>query len=183
MYDLPVRVEVCGESYQIRSDFRAVLDIFAALNDVELSDQDRAEALLDIFYPAFQKMPAEHYQEAVQKCFWFINCGEGQQPAGKKPKLMDWEQDFPYLISPVNRVLGKEARSLKYLHWWTFVSAYHEIGDCLFAQIVRIREKKAKGKKLDKSDQEWYRNNRQIVDLKTAYTEQENNVLKQWLGG
>ena len=93
---------------------------------------------------------------------------------------MDWEQDFQYIVAPVNRVMGKEIRSMDYLHWWTFISAYYEIGDCLFAQIVRIRERKAKGKPLDKSDQDFYRRNREIVDLKTTYTEQEDAILKQW---
>ena len=62
------------------------------------------------------------------------------------------------------------------------MSAYMEIGDCLFAQIVRIRERKAKGKPLDKSDAEFYRKNRKIVDMKAQYTEQENAVLDAWMG-
>lgn len=178
-YELPKSLTVCGTEYEIRSDYRSILDICAALNDKELSDGDKAEAALDIMYPAFETIPPEHYQEALNRCFWFINCGdEGQNR--KAPKLMDWEQDFQYIVAPVNRVMGSEIRSLEYLHWWTFISAYYEIGDCLFAQIVRIRERRAKGKPLDKSDQDFYRRNREIIDLKTTYTEQEDAILKQW---
>lgn len=179
---LPTSVEVCGIEYEIRADFRAALDICAALSDPELSAQDKAEAALDIFYPDFTEMPPEHYQEAIRKCFWFIGCGEeaDNRPA---PKLVDWEQDFRYIVAPVNRVLGEEVRGMKYLHWWTFISAYYEIGDCLFAQIVRIRDKLAHGKPLDKMDREWYRQNKQLVDLKTKYTDQEDEILKKWGGG
>ena len=150
----------------------------------ELDGQDRASALLVIFYPGLSDMPPEHYQKAVEKCFWFISGGGPEEPAEKKkqPRLLEWEQDFPYIVAPVNRVLGKEIRAAEYLHWWTFLSAYMEIGECLFAQIVRIRERKATGKKLDKSDQEWYRKNRHLVDFKTTYTEQEDTLLKQWGG-
>ena len=95
---------------------------------------------------------------------------------------MDWSQDFRYIAAPINRVLGKEIREMEYLHWWTFISAYYEIGDCLFAQIVRIRSLKAKGKPLDKTDQEWYRDNRELVDLKTSFTEAEDAVVNAWLG-
>lgn len=95
---------------------------------------------------------------------------------------MDWEQDFKYIVAPINRVIGTEIRELKYLHWWTFISAYYEIGDCLFAQIVRIRLLKAKGKPLDKADREWYQNNRELVDIKTPFTEAENAVIDAWLG-
>ena len=87
-------------------------------------------------------------------------------------------------MAPINRVLGKEIRAAEYLHWWTFISAYYEIGgDCTFAQIVRIREKKAKGKPLDKQEQAWYRQNRSLVDFRTNYTKAEDDVLKQWGAG
>lgn len=178
-YELPVALNVCGTEYCIRSDYRAVLDVCAALTDMELSDNDRGVAVLGIFYPAFEQMPPEHYSEAIKKCFWFINCGaeETKTPA---PKLMDWEQDFPYIVAPINRILGKEIRSVPYLHWWTFISFYYEIGDCLFAQIVRIRDLKRRGKTLDKQDREWYSKNRDLVDLKVTYTEAEKKLLKDW---
>lgn len=181
MYELPTTIEINGAEYAIRSDYRAVLDICAALNDAELNEQDRALVVLTIFYPDFAQMPPDHYDEAIRKCFWFINCGAAEQ-SRKTPKLMDWEQDFPFIIAPVNRVLGSEARAMAYLHWWTFIAAYYEIGDCTFAQIVRVRERRAKGKRLDQADREWYRNNRRLVDLKTTYTEREEEVLSAWLG-
>lgn len=180
MYDLPKSLEVCGETYEIRSDYRAVLDICAALSDIELSDQEKAFVTLSIFYPDFENMPQEHYQAAIERCFWFIDCGSDEDRTKKAPKLMDWEQDFQYIVAPINRVIGKEIRSAEDLHWWTFVSAYYEIGDCTFAQIVRIRDKKAKGKKLDKAEQEWYKNNRKLVDFKHTYTDGEKEILKQW---
>lgn len=93
---------------------------------------------------------------------------------------MSWEQDFDMIISPVNRIAGCEVRSLPYLHWWSFLSYYMEIGDCLFAQVVAIRDKKARGKPLDKQEREFYRRNRKMVDLKTTYTEAEQNLLAAW---
>lgn len=191
IYDLPTSVEIGGVAYEIRSDYRAVLDILTALSDPELSDSDRAEAILDIFYfrPTYLDMPQSDYDEAIRKFIWFVNCGNEEKGEKKQPKLMDWEQDFPYIVAPVNRVLGLDVRSVPYdfenntggLHWWTFMSAYQEIGDCLFAQIVSVRRKLAKGKKLDKSEQEFYRNNRQLVDFKRKYTERENDILSMWV--
>jgi len=181
IYDLPTSVDIQGQEYEIRSDYRAILDICIALNDPELTNDDKALAALDIFYPSFEDMPPEHYQEALDKCMWFINCGS--EDAGDKhaPKLMDWEQDFQYIVAPVNRVCGQEIRAAEYMHWWSFVSAYYEIGgDCTFSQIVRVRDRLARGKSLDKSDREWYRRNRALVDLKTKYTEAEEDVLKAY---
>lgn len=180
-YDLPTAVEVNGTEYEIRSDYRAILDIIEALSDPEFTESDKAETMLDIFYPGFAEMPASDYEEAVKRCVWFINCGEEYKEEKRAPKLMDWQQDFPLIVSPINRVLGKEVRAVEYLHWWTFLSAYQEIGDGTFSQVVGIRHKKARGKRLDKSEQEFYKNNRHLVDFKRKYTERDEDVISQWI--
>lgn len=181
-YGLPASVEINGNDYAIRSDYRAILDILEAINDPELTDSDRAEAVLRIFYPQFEEMPQMDYERAIDRCIWFINCGnEEERPENKPERLMDWQQDFSLIVAPVNRVLGKEIRSLDYLHWWTFIGAYQEIGDCTFAQIVNIRQKKAHGKKLDKAEQEYYKKNRHLIDFKRQYTSQEEDVISRWI--
>lgn len=178
---LPVSLEIGGAEYAIRSDYRAVLDICAALSDPELDGQERAIVLLDIFYPDMETMPPEHYEEAVRQCLHFINGGEEERP-GRSPRLVDWEQDFPYIVAPINRVTGKEIRAVEYMHWWTFLAAYREIGECTFAQIVSIRDKQARGKNLDKQDKEWYRRNRQLVDFKSKCSQREMNLIKDLSG-
>ncbi len=187
-YALPKSVVIGGRDFPIRYDYRVILDIFEAMNDPELTDQERALAVLQMFYVDFGAV--EDYEAAIRECFWFINGGKYEDSSKKKPRLVAWEQDFPYIAAPINRVLGYEIRAVEYdpetntggLHWWTFLSAYMEIGDCLFAQVVGIRSKKARGKKLDASDQEFYRRNRDLVDIKARYTEAEEELLKQWTG-
>ena len=49
-----------------------------------------------------------------------------------------------------------------------------EIGDCTFANVVSIRNKLSKGIKLEKSEQEFYKENRKMVDLR-------NNEALAWL--
>lgn len=179
---LPTSVEVGGVGYEIRSDYRAVLDICAALSDPELDGQEKAAVALTIFYPDAADMPPEHWQEAVESCLRFIN-GGGEEPSRKAPRLVDWEQDFPYIVAPINRVMGQEVRAVEYLHWWTFLAAFYEIGDCTFAQIVRVRDRLARGGALDKTDREWYRRNRELVDFKRKYTSAEDELVKLWGGG
>lgn len=184
IYGLPKSLQVCGEEYAIRTDFREILDIMEILNDTEIKDKERGFLTLLYFYPDFEDMPLQSHQEALEKCFWFINGGKENDRSGKKePRLMDWEQDFPYIIAPINRVLGQESRAAEYLHWWTFLSAYMEIGECTFAQIIHVRDLRNRGKPLDKMDREWYRKNHKMVDLKTRYTSTEEEILKQWGGG
>lgn len=182
-YGLPRSLDICGEEYAVRSDFREILDVMEILNDVKISEQERRFLTLLFFYPDFSEIPPEHYEEALRQCFWFINGGKYEEaPGEKQPRLMDWEQDFPYIISPVNRVIGHEIRADDYLHWWTFLAAYMEIGECTFAQIVHIRDMRSKGKPLDKADREWYRRNQALVDLKQEITNEEEEILKFWGG-
>ncbi len=176
---LPTRVEVGGAEYEIRSDYRAVLDICAALSDPELDGRERSIVALTIFYPAIADMPPEHYQEAVERCMRFVS-GGGEDAPHKVPKLVDWEQDFQHIVAPINRLLGQEVRAVEYMHWWTFLAAFYEVGDCTFAQIVRVRDRLARGKPLDRQDREWYRNNRHLVDFKRKYTSAEDEMAKSW---
>lgn len=180
-YTLPTSLEVNSTEYAINADYRRILDIIEILSDPEFTDEEKALTALGGFYADFEDMPYYDYGEAMKQMNWFIDGGM-EPDAQKSPRVMDWEQDFPYIISPINRVVGKEIRAVEFFHWWSFLSAYQEIGDCLFAQIVGIRSKKARGKKLDKQEQEFYKRNRKMIDLKTKYTAQENEALDMWLG-
>lgn len=187
-YGLPKSVEISGQSFAVRYDFRVILTIFEVLDDEELSDEERAYTALRLFFVDFDSIP--DYDEAIKQLFWFINGGQYPDDKKKEPEIIDWAKDFQFIVSPVNRVLGKEIRESEYdpdtntggAHWFTFLSAYMEIGDCFFAQVIRIRELKAKGKPLDKSDREFYRRNKDVVDIPKKVSKEEADTLSAWLG-
>lgn len=180
-YFLPKAVEIGGAEYAIRSDYRAILDICMALEDEEIESRERTYSALVAFYPEFESIPTAHYDEAVDRLVWFINGGEDADDA-KSPRLVDWEQDLPLVMAAINKTSPHgDIRGLDYYHWWSFVADYRErIGDCTFAQVIKIREKQARGKSLDKQEREWYRKNRKLVDRKHRYTDAENALLAQW---
>lgn len=164
LWSLPKAIELGGEEYDIRTDFRAILDILKAMADPELSDQEKSRVMLEILYWNPEEIPVDLLEEAIEKGKAFIDCGitgEGKS----KVRLMDWEQDSPIIAPAVNKNVGQDIRSLKYMHWWTFLGAYMEIQDGLFSQVLYIRQKKAKGKKLEKWEMEFYRNNKKLIDL------------------
>ena len=83
IYALPTSAEVNGKTYQIESDYRAVLDILAALSDKDLTEEERAIAALEIFYPDFDDIPLSDYEEALRKCFRFIDHEQDQKEKKK----------------------------------------------------------------------------------------------------
>ncbi len=188
-WEFPTSLNVGGIDYEIRTDYRAVLDLMAALNDPDLTDSDaqmtaymQSRVILEIMFPNCDDIPVEHLQEALDKVSEFIDMGISDDR--KKPKTMDWEQDAPILIPAINKVLNCEIRAQKYIHWWTFLGAYMEIGEGLFSSIVNIRQKKAKGKKLEKWEQEFYKENKALIDFqsKSQRSQEEKDMLRDYFG-
>lgn len=171
-WELPVCLRVGGEEWDIRTDFRAILDALSYFDNPEYEPDEAWEICLTILYKDYDKMPESLYKEAAEAAADFIDMGikdDGKQ----RPALMNWEHDAAVIIPAVNRVMGEEVRALPYLHWWTFLGAYMEIGDGLFSQILNIREKKAKGEKLEKWEREFYRENKRLIDLGVQKRSQE----------
>lgn len=181
-YTLPTALEVGGRLYGIDIDYRAALDAIEAMNDPDLSDGEKAMAALYMLYDDPEAASGAGLSEALERCVWYLN-GGGEGEGRKGPRLMDWQQDFGLIAAPVSRVVGRDIRQPEPLHWWTFLSAYQEIGDCLFAQVVAIRDKLARGKKLDRSEREWYNRNRSLVTLRQRFSQRDNDVLSVWTGG
>lgn len=186
VWNLPTSLQVGGVGYFIRTDFRVILDILEAYNDPDNDPEERNLICLWTLYRDIESMPPEHYQEALDKAVEFIDAGFApDKNAGNKPTLMDWEQDAALIIPAVNRVAGKEIRSLDYLHWWTFLGYYMEIGESLFTTIVGIRDKRARRKKLEKHEQEFYKENRHLIMLqkkKSQREREEQEALRKLLG-
>lgn len=179
MWDLPLSVETNGRKYFIRNkcDYRVVLDVISALNDEELEMHQRLQCALVIFYE--NDVHQDDVEFVILEMFKIINLGEElDENETPKPQVMDWKHDFNHIAPPISRVLGYSVREKNnYTHWFDFIGAYMEIGECTFSNIVSIRNKKIKGKKLEKWEQEFYRENKKIIDLPLKLTKEEQDFL------
>lgn len=179
MWNLPLSVEINGIDYKItnKCDYRMVLDVICALNDNDLSEEDRIRTALYIFYEDISD--CEDIEKAIKEMYKIIAYGEEESEEDKnKPRLMDWEHDFQNIAPPVSRILGYDVRTPeKYTHWYTFLGGYMEIGECTFSTIVTIRSKRAKGQKLDKWEQNFYKENKNKIDLPLNLTNEEQDWL------
>lgn len=173
---LPRELNINGTDRAIRSDFRNALLIFQAFNDPELSDQEQAVVMLQCLYEDPESIPLDDIIEALKQASWFLDGGSSVDKNSKHQqakKVMDWEQDERIIFSAVNKVAGYETRSINYIHWWTFLGYFNEIGEGLFTTVINIRQKKNKRKKLEKHEEEFYRENRHLIDIKVRYTAEE----------
>lgn len=133
-------------------------------------------------YPDWQTIPGSAFRVACQKAVEFIDYTiPNSRP---KPRTMDWKQDAAIIIPAINKVAGKEVRAAEYLHWWTFMGYFMEIEDGMFSQVLSIRQKKSRGKKLEKWEKEFERNNAELVKLKKVVSveqQREKDSIMKWL--
>lgn len=182
-WSLPTSVEIDGKTLNIRNkcDYRVVLDCISALNDDELTDEQKTQCALYIFYEDIGAIT--DVEQAAHEMMVIINGGVVDEgTSGDKPALMDWEHDFRMIAPPVSRVIGYDIRTPdRYTHWYSFLGGYMEIGDCTFATIISIRSKKAKGKKLEKWELDYMREHRRDVELPKKMTAEEKALLEsEW---
>lgn len=177
-WDLPRSLNVGGVVYPIRTDFRVVLDILRAFNDPDLDDVGKNCVMLRLIFPGWRDIPKGHLEEAMRAAADFIDAGN--KPNGKNhPKMIDWEQDAPLIIPAVNAVAHAEIREMQDLHWWTFLGWFMEIRESTFSSILYIRDKRIKGKKLEKWEKEFIRDNRHLVDFRKRKMETEEDIAEK----
>lgn len=180
LWSLPMSADIGGETYAINADFRDVLEIIGILNDSSRPDFLRWQIAIGLFYD--RDIPRRFQKEAMEWLSSFISYGSDDKKPG--PKLIDWNQDAQIIVGDVNKVAGMEIRSARFLHWWTFLSYFYSVGEGQLSTIVSIRSKKKKGKKLEKWEETYYRENRDRIDFKKAKTVADlaaQDYFNKWL--
>ncbi len=166
---LPKSLDINGKRYEIRTDFRNVLRIFDAFLNDELTDKEKLFVCLKRMIVDFDHLPKHDYSKAYDQIAWFLNCGKVNRDSGNKPRTFSWIKDESLIFPAVNKVAGLEVREVPYMHWWTFMGFFESIDpDGLFGTVLSIRQKRARGKKLEKYEKDFYINNRDLMSLEIS---------------
>lgn len=177
---LPETLPVGGADYPIRTDYRNVLQVFEAFQDMELTQEEKWIVAIYLLFEDFScaddvlKAAQDGFDlgEAMKQISWFISAGQPEKQVLEQPTY-NWTQDEQMIFSAVNKVAGRETRELDYLHWWTFLGYFNEVGEGTFSFIVGIRNKLNKGKKLEKHEKEFISHNKELVLMKKPKTKEE----------
>ena len=177
---LPEVLTVGGEDYPIRTDYRNILQVFEAFQDPDLQPEEKWIVAIYLLFEDFScdddvLQAAQNgfdLEEAMKQISWFISAGQPEKQVLEQPTY-NWAQDEQMIFSAVNKVAGRETRELEYLHWWTFLGYFNEVGEGTFSFIVGIRNKMNKGKKLEKHEKEFLSHNKELVLMKKPLTKEE----------
>ena len=175
---LPNTLEVEGVEYDINSDFRLCLLAIVAMDDIGFSDSSGIDFALDVIFGKENMSKIKNKTEAGVKMMWFLSSGKELESKDEadpfSPPLVDWEQDERLIFTGIAGKIGRDIRMDEYCHFWTFMAYFHSMSDCAFTDVKSIRYKMAKKIKLEKSEQDFYRRNREIVDIKRDTQERED---------
>mgnify|MGYP004455377439 FL=1 len=161
---LPQTLNINGRAYKIRSDYRDILQIITAFGDKELSDEEKAYVCLKRLFVAMESIPKSDYQDAYETAVTFIECHISDRKPS--PKVVNWEKDEQLIFPAINKVAGMEVRAVPYMHWWTFLGYFQSIDrEDIWGFILTIRQKRAKGKKLEKYEKDFLNANRDICEV------------------
>lgn len=178
---LPTTISIKGREFAINSDFRPCLLTIIAWQNTELSIKEKTIITLKNLY---KETPSD-IEQAVHKGIEFLDADTSERETtstDRKPVTMCWEQDQQLIFAGIAKTIGKDIRAESYCHWWTFLSFFREMEECTFTQVQQIRYKRKRGKKLESHEQEYYRNNREIIELQRDKDELEN-VIEQVKSG
>ncbi len=177
IWSLPTFIKINDKKIKIRNncDYRVVLDVICALTDEELNMPYRIYCALRIFYDDFNNIT--DYNIATAEMIKIINCGDAEiRPSDYH--IMDWQHDFKNIAPPISRVLGYSVRDEEnYTHWYDFIGAYMEIGECPWSTFINIREKKLRGERMEKWEEKVYMKHKNEIDLPQKLTKDE----QEWL--
>ena len=132
---LPETVTVDGKEFDINSDFRSCIIIEKILNDNAISDKEKVERLLDVFY--VDEKP-DNIEKAVMAFVDFYKCGnEVKQVAQKKngnvplkqPATYSFDYDAPYIYAAFLAQYRIDLNEIEYLHWWKFKALFLSLED------------------------------------------------------
>lgn len=194
MYELPLTVNVFDREYKIRNkgDYRIILEAVSACQNPDFTKEEQALTALILFYDNVDTTDdvlnefetSELLQEAIHQMMLFISGGEANTTGfNVNYKLVDWQQDERLIVSAINPMLGQglDVRFIKYMHWWTFLSYYMGIKESALSTVVGIRGKIAKGKKLEKYEQDFKRDNPHYFNFKQIQLTQEEKELENYI--
>jgi hypothetical protein len=144
--NLPESFLIDGKEYKISSDFREIVALEEILSSEDLTDAERGEQALNLFYGC---IPSD-VEAAVDKLCWFMQCGEKERPhRGRRQGTQgDFRQSAVYsfihdaglIYAAFMAQYGVDLCDVEYLHWWKFKAMFEGLEDSrVIKEVMRCR--------------------------------------------
>lgn len=126
------------KGYLIRTDYRIGIQISMALQDPELSDQEKVAVALTLLFGA--GIPKDE-MIARDGLAWYLRGGEERaecEASDDSQRSFDFGVDHARLWSGFRRIYGIDLGTAK-MHWFQFLALLADLGGCAFSDVVGYR--------------------------------------------
>ena len=176
--EVPEYVEIDGIEYKINTDFRIGIMFELLIQDNTLTDMEKVEIALNLYYPEIPHDPIQ----ALEKILWFYRCGkeydaespqEGTEGTTQQQAIYSFEHDAEYIYAAFLDQYGIDLQDIEHLHWWKFKALFKGLKeDNLIVKIMGYRAIKIDDSMTD-SEKKFYRRMKKIYALPDNRTQEE----------
>lgn len=144
--NLPKSFLINDKEYPISSDFRDIVELEEILSSEELTDAEKGEQALRLFYGCIP----EDVETAVEKLCWFMQCGEKEnhrrkrrraaEDGSRQKEVYSFVHDAGLIYAAFMAQYGIDLADTEYLHWWKFKAMFESLGkDTLMKEVMHCR--------------------------------------------
>lgn len=134
----PHFVSIRGEKIAIKTDYKTALRCFDVINDENISDLERALAVVYILYGYIPD--DELISDYLDKAQKFLQCGESKEEQDGKEADMDFNIDRKYINASFMSDYHIDLEQSPNMHFWQFCELIQGLTDkCVLSRIRHIR--------------------------------------------
>lgn len=175
---VPDTVTIDDIEYDINTDFRISIMFELMMQDNSLTDYEKLEIALGLYYP---KIPHDPIQ-AIDSILWFYSCGKIDDTQTTSnvgcgtSKIYSFEHDAEYIYAAFLDQYGIDLQDIEYLHWWKFRAMFKGLKeDNLISKIMGYRAIKITDD-MTEAEKKHYREMKRIYALPDNRTEEEKQI-------
>lgn len=150
----PNMVEINGELYPIRNDFRTSILFELAMSDPKLTESQKIISALNLYY---ERLPEDiqSIPSALKTAISFYNLGKeidkkdssnSDESSEPKRKFYSFEHDSEYIYTSFLTAYGIDLSEVD-LHWWKFRTLFNNLPeDTIMKKVIEVRTSKITSK-------------------------------------
>jgi len=143
---LPNAVEIDGDVYEINTDFRTVIKVILAFDDVELASIEKQNIMLSLLYK--DKIPQHNMMKAAELILRFITgpaADDTDTDVADTEQFYSFTKDASLIYAAFQQTHGIDLQTAQ-LHWWQFVALFSDLGaDTMLCNLISLRKRVAYG--------------------------------------
>lgn len=161
--------------YELNTDFRVGIQIMQAMEDTELSQNEKFYVINRLLF----KKSGASIEEIAECVEWFLSgWNHDKMVGGHSETAISFDNDhgriYSAFISQYNINLNTAD-----MHFWEFMILLTNLEECAFTRVIDIRTKKITSK-MSKEEKEAYNRGKKIYSIhqEEPLTEEEDEALK-----